>query len=95
MDRLDDSAAREQQFVADAAHELRTPIAVARIELEAAQLVSGDTAPLESALSELDRLSQLAEDLLVIARISETGLPLVKQAVSPKQSSIRSRRASP
>lgn len=84
MDRLDDSAAREQQFVADAAHELRTPIAVARIELEAAQLVSGDTAPLESALSELDRLSQLAEDLLVIARISETGLPLVKQAVSPQ-----------
>jgi two-component system, OmpR family, sensor kinase len=78
--RLRDSFERERQFVADASHELRTPIAVVRSELEAA-LRAADCGPrtregLVAALEECDRLTQLADDLLVLARLSANGLPV-------------------
>jgi signal transduction histidine kinase len=82
IDRLEGSVARERRFVTDASHELRTPIAIVKTELEAA-LLADDLDPevataLRSAVDELDSLAQLAEDLLVIARTSESGLPLQK-----------------
>jgi signal transduction histidine kinase len=73
--RLRESYARERRFVADASHELRTPIAVVRAELETA-LGTGDREALEAALAECDRLAQLAEDLLVLARASDGALPV-------------------
>jgi signal transduction histidine kinase len=78
IDRLQRAVAREQQFVADAAHELRTPIAIAKTELEALVIEGEGGAPLQSALEELDRLAQLAEDLLLVARDTDTGLPLAR-----------------
>jgi two-component system OmpR family sensor kinase len=80
LDRLRRSFERERRFVADAGHELRTPIAVVKAELEAA-LRSGDYGPqvreaLAAAVEECDRLAQLAEDLLVVARSGEGALPL-------------------
>ena len=86
IDRLERSFERELRFVADASHELRTPIAVVKTELEAA-LLFGDCGPqagesLRAAIDECDSLAQLAEDLLVIARTSEAGLPLAKEPVS-------------
>jgi two-component system OmpR family sensor kinase len=72
LSRLTTAVRREREFIDDASHELRTPIAVARGELELALQDPADTAnvtaSLSSALTELDRLSQLAEDLLVMAR---------------------------
>jgi signal transduction histidine kinase len=68
LDRL--SAARERQraFVADAAHELRSPLASMRVQLEvAARLREGGELPAELA-PELARLSALVEDLLLLAR---------------------------
>ena len=63
---------RERGFVDDASHELRSPIAVLRGELELALRASGDTAEVErslrAALGEAERLSRLADDLLVLAR---------------------------
>jgi signal transduction histidine kinase len=63
---------REQAFVDDASHELRTPIAVLRGEIELALDSSGDPEEVEralrSALGEAERLSRLAEDLLLLAR---------------------------
>lgn len=74
LDRLAESFRREQSFVDDASHELRTPLAVLRGELELALLHPGDAAEtratLESSLQEVERLSTLAEDLLVLARAS-------------------------
>jgi signal transduction histidine kinase len=86
IDRLDRSVERERQFVADASHELRTPIAVVKTELEAA-LLAGDCGPqasesVHAAIDECDSLTQLAEDLLVLARASHAGLPLARQQVS-------------
>ena len=80
LDRLHRSFERERRFVADAGHELRTPIAVVKTELEGA-LRTGDYGErvreaLVAAVEECDRLAQLAEDLLVVARSGEGGLPL-------------------
>jgi signal transduction histidine kinase len=79
LDRLQRSFDRERRFVADAGHELRTPVAIVKAELEGAML-TGDFGPdvreaLAAAIEECDRLAQLAEDLLVVARSAE-GLPL-------------------
>jgi two-component system, OmpR family, sensor kinase len=72
LDRLELSFRREQSFVDDASHELRTPLAVLRGELELAQIHPGDAAEtqdtLRRALTEVERLSRLAEHLLVAAR---------------------------
>jgi signal transduction histidine kinase len=79
--RLEAAFARERAFVSDASHELRTPLAILRTELELA-LRGGPhsreelEAALRSAAEETDRLSGLAEDLLVIARSDQGGLPL-------------------
>jgi two-component system OmpR family sensor kinase len=78
--RLEAAFARERTFVSDASHELRTPLAILRTELELA-LRQGRTveelhSALESAAEETDRLTQLAEDLLVIARSDQGRLPV-------------------
>jgi two-component system OmpR family sensor kinase len=80
LERLERSAERERGFVASASHELRTPLALLKSELELA-LREGRTpeelrAAVSSAASESDRLVQLAEDLLVLARADEGRLPV-------------------
>jgi signal transduction histidine kinase len=85
LDRLERSFERERRFVADAGHELRTPIAVVKTELEGA-LRSGDYGPrvreaLSGAVEECDHLAQLADDLLVVARSAEGQLPLHREPV--------------
>jgi two-component system OmpR family sensor kinase len=86
LDRLRRSFERERRFVADASHELRTPIAVIKTELEGA-LRTGDYGPqvresLVGALEECDSLAQLAEDLLVIARAGEGQLSVRREALA-------------
>lgn len=88
LDRLERSLERERQFVSDASHELRTPIAVAKTELEAA-LRTGDFGvdvgdSIRAAIEECDSLGQLADDLLVVARIDEGGLELMVETLSVK-----------
>ncbi|MER6582403.1 HAMP domain-containing sensor histidine kinase [Nonomuraea sp. NPDC001023] len=78
------SAAMERQraFVADASHELRTPLTVLGLRLENLEphLREEGTAEYAEAMSELDRLALLVEDLLALARV-EAGAGLAgKQA---------------
>ena len=81
--RLQQAFARERAFVADASHELRTPLAILKAELELASRGERTSAELlaaiHSAAEEVDRLTCLAEDLLVLARSDETGLPVRTQ----------------
>jgi two-component system OmpR family sensor kinase len=78
--RLRAALERERVFVADASHELRTPLAILRAELELALREGRSREELEaavrSAAEETDRLTRLAEDLLVIARADEGALPI-------------------
>jgi heavy metal sensor kinase len=80
LERLDAGLARERRFVADASHELRTPLATLRTELELAIRRPRSADQLEDALrsagEEVERLVQLAEGLLVLARSDESSLPL-------------------
>ncbi|MBD8078559.1 sensor histidine kinase [Cellulosimicrobium arenosum] len=72
LDRLETGAARQRSFVADAAHELRSPVAALRATVEVAQAHPGSTTPDELAgelLSEVLRLQALVDDLLVLARV--------------------------
>ena len=85
LGRLEEGLERERRFVADAGHELRTPLATLRAELELAlrqprpseELV----AALRSAAEEVERLVRLAEDLLVLAREGEDRPPLRRTRV--------------
>ncbi|MEA2350832.1 MAG: hypothetical protein QOG86_1773 [Thermoleophilaceae bacterium] len=78
--RLEAAFDRERTFVSDASHELRSPLAVLKTELELAlrggRSVEQLEAALRSAADETDRLAQLAEDLLVIARSDQGRLPI-------------------
>ncbi|MFH8622710.1 sensor histidine kinase [Streptomyces vietnamensis] len=71
LDRLEQSSARQQQFVADAAHELRSPLAALRAQLETAlrhpETVTDWPSAVREAAADVVRLQALADDLLLLA----------------------------
>ena len=71
LDRLTRARLRQRAFVADAAHELRSPLASMRIQLEVAQKL-GDWANVgDDLILDIERLSRLVDDLLLLARADE------------------------
>lgn len=66
--RLDDLITRERAFSADASHQLRTPLAALRLEIEALQLTGGPSDELGRAVGQIDRLQQTIDTLLSVAR---------------------------
>lgn len=76
LDRLDTATTKQRQFIGDAAHELRSPIASLRLQLEVAERLDdggGVRELTEDALKDVDRLSNLIDDLLTLARSDERG----------------------
>ena len=77
--RLQTALDRERQFVADAGHELRTPLSLLHTEIELALRQPRDAAALRAALAsaheEALRLVQLTEDLLLLARTDRQADP--------------------
>ena len=74
LDRLQRSAERQRRFVADASHELRSPLASTRAQLEVALShpdASGWEATAVDVLSENQRMERLVNDLLFLARSEE------------------------
>ncbi|MFJ1864517.1 sensor histidine kinase [Streptomyces sp. NPDC088097] len=72
LDRLESSGIRQRQFIADASHELRSPITVLRTQLEVALAVRDPESWPEligGALEDTERLQRLCSDLLLLARI--------------------------
>jgi len=74
--RLHAADARQRAFVADAAHELRSPLASALVQLEVAAGPSAEQWPelTRGALVDVERLRALVEDLLLLARL-DNGQP--------------------
>jgi signal transduction histidine kinase len=75
LHRLDAARARQRAFVADAAHELRSPLASMRVQLEVAQRLPDDTdwpAFIDDLMVDADRLSRLVDDLLLLARADDS-----------------------
>lgn len=83
--RIESSIERERVFVADAGHELRTPLAILRGELELGMRPDRNhdeaRAAMRSAIEEADRLQVLADDLLELARADAAQLPLEARTV--------------
>jgi signal transduction histidine kinase len=89
LGRIEDGLARERRFVADASHELRTPLALVKTELELA-LRPGRSpdelrGAIESAAAETDRLTRIADDLLLLARSEQGRVPLQVERVEPDE----------
>ncbi len=72
---ISEAHARQRRFVADASHEMRTPLAVIRASAEGALAAPATEAELREALrvvvESTDRLSRLTNDLLLLARADE------------------------
>ncbi len=74
LDRIETGDKQRRQFVSDAAHELRTPVAVLRSEAEASLRLPEQTsveAVSAAVLDESERLATIVEDLLTLARQDE------------------------
>ena len=74
LHRLDAARGRQRAFVADAAHELRSPLTNMRTELEVAQRLRDSTdwpALADDLLTDVERLSRLVDDLLLLARADD------------------------
>ncbi len=84
LTRLDDAARRQHRFVADASHELRSPLAAIRTTLEVG-LAHPDQAPwpviADRAVQQAARLEDLIQQLLLLAKADERLLAAQRQPV--------------
>lgn len=82
LDRLAAGRERQRAFIADAAHELRSPLTSMRTQLEVAQHLGEGNALTEDLLTDVRRLSNMVEDLLLLARAdADQRLPAVPESV--------------
>ncbi len=89
MTRLERSFAALRRFTADASHELKTPLTVVRAGVERA-ITRPDTAPetlaaLEETLQEVNRMTELLDSLLTLARADEGRAELHREPVDLRQ----------
>ena len=80
LERLDSAMRQQKIFIADASHELRTPIAVAKSTLQATLAIPRSPEEYRQALQEatddLRRMERLVDDLLTLAHLEENPSPM-------------------
>ncbi len=85
LDRIEQAFQRQRQFTADAAHELRTPLSIMQtgldVTLSRERSVPEYRMALISVQEEVQRLSQLANTLLMLARADTHDLPLATREI--------------
>lgn len=83
--RLDKALQQQKQFTSDAAHELRTPLALAKSTLQAAQMNQSDACQyrqmIDEVLDDVARMEHLTDRLLVLARLDETNGQIAEEEV--------------
>ncbi len=72
--RLERLVESQREFVADASHQLRTPLAGLQLRLEEAR-ATGDQEEIDAALREVDRLSAMVSELLLLSQAGEVDAP--------------------
>jgi len=81
-----DALEQQRQFLADASHQLRTPVAIIKAEVELAQAGTTKGDDLQAAMTsigeETDRLSRLTEQLLLLAAADEHQLSLSRESLT-------------
>jgi signal transduction histidine kinase len=84
LDRIDSATSRQRTFVGDAAHELRSPLASVRLQLEVGQRLGPEAdwkGLLDDVLVDVARLERLVDDLLMLARIDEAATATRREPV--------------
>jgi signal transduction histidine kinase len=85
LDRLERGVEEKHRLIADASHELRTPLAAMRAELDISlrgdDLTDSARVVLHSTLEEVERMSRTVDNLLMLARVDEGRLELLKSRV--------------
>jgi two-component system heavy metal sensor histidine kinase CusS len=93
LDRLADGYQRLQQFSADLAHEIRTPVGAligqTQVALAQPREIDEYQQLLESNLEELSRLSHIAENILFLAHADHAGLAVERQPVDLRAELVR------
>lgn len=89
LDRLEDAFARQGAFLADVSHELRTPLTILRGQLEVLAMEEDPSADEvrhveDVARAEIDRMSRLVEDLMLLAHAEDAGFLRVDQIDLPE-----------
>jgi signal transduction histidine kinase len=79
MDELATLAERQERFLHDASHELRTPITIARGHLEVLRAERGDAHELMIAQDELRRMESIVERLLLLAKADQPNFLLLEE----------------
>ena len=82
LSRLEDSFRAQQRFLADISHELRTPLTTIRGNVDLIRRMGeADEESLDDIQLELERMTRLVEDLLLLARADAGSLPMQRQPV--------------
>ncbi|MBQ3785888.1 MAG: HAMP domain-containing histidine kinase [Lachnospiraceae bacterium] len=71
----------QKQFITDASHELKTPLAVIEANAEVLKYKSGDNEWIKNITSQTDRMAKLINQLLILARMEEMGDNIEKESV--------------
>jgi signal transduction histidine kinase len=81
LGRLENAQRQQRRLIADASHELRSPVAASRAQLEVALSIGASSpqavdweATAKTVLSEQEQLTELVEDLMALSRLDESGL---------------------
>ncbi len=66
-----ENARKQKQFITNASHELKTPLAVIRANTEVIEMLQGESEWTQSTMSQVDRMDGLVQNLVMIARAEE------------------------
>ena len=76
IDRVVQASKRQKQFVADASHELKTPITVIATSLKVLEMETGKQKWIDKAQTQTEKLTELVNSLVTLSRMDEEKTPL-------------------